>query len=40
MIEQCFPGLIAAIFNAHRVHAAGHTRAARRKQTAQKRKAV
>jgi DNA-binding transcriptional ArsR family regulator len=30
-IEQRFPGLIAAILNAHRVQATGRTRAAKRK---------
>jgi hypothetical protein len=35
-IEQRFPGLIAAILNAHSVQAAGRTRSAKRKQAAQK----
>ena len=35
-IEQRFPGLIPAILNAHRVQAAGRTRATKRKRTVRK----
>jgi DNA-binding transcriptional ArsR family regulator len=38
-IEQRFPGLIAAILNAHKVQAANRTRAAKRKQAVRKSKA-
>lgn len=38
-IEQRFPGLIAAILNAHRVQATSRTRAAKRKQAVRKSKA-
>ena len=39
-IEQRFPGLIAAILNAHSVQATGRTGAARRKPAARKTKAA
>jgi hypothetical protein len=39
-IERRFPGLIAAILNAHSVQATGRTGAARRKPAAQKTKAA
>jgi DNA-binding transcriptional ArsR family regulator len=35
-IEQRFPGLLGAILNAHDIQAAGHARAAKRKQTTRK----
>jgi DNA-binding transcriptional ArsR family regulator len=38
-IEQRFPGLIAAILNAHRVQATNRTRAVKRKQAVRKSKA-
>ncbi len=38
-IEQRFPGLLAAIMNAHRVQSADHARAARRKQAAARKQA-
>jgi DNA-binding transcriptional ArsR family regulator len=38
-IEQRFPGLIAAILNAHRVQATSRTRAVKRKQAVRKSKA-
>ena len=37
-IQQRFPGLIAAILNAHNVQSAGHTRAGRHKRDARKTK--
>jgi len=39
-IERRFPGLIAAILNAHSVQATGRTRVAKRKPAARKTKAV